>query len=136
MMKPTMNYEDNLSGYNGVRCPFCGHVLVTDEMATNMAGSRWSGEPCEHTLFVASESPAFSDFEYRSRRFNAYLDVPDDSDLQILIPSDDDANEAMPIHEVVERIDLPDHVWLSCCDGFFIVYIGFLPRASTNRKTE
>ena len=129
-----MNYEDNFSDDNGVRCPFCDHVLITDEIAANMAESRWSGKPCEHTLFVAVDSIPFSGFEYRSRLFNSYLDVPDDPDLDIQIPSDEDDDEPMPIHELVERIDLPGHAWLSCCDGFFTVYFGFLPGVSKTGK--
>lgn len=94
-----------------------------------MAGARWTGIPCEHTLFVAVDSLAFSGFEYRSRCFNTYLGVADDPDLDIQIPADDDDDDPMPIHEIAERIDLPGYEWLACGDGFFIVHIGFLPDA-------
>ena len=125
-----MNYEDDLSDDNVAQCPFCGHILVTAEMAVDMAASRWSGTPCEHTRFVAVDSLPFSGFEYRSVRFNAYLHVPDDPDLDVQIPSDEDDNEPMPIEEVVDRIGLPGYQWDCCGDGFFIVYFGFHPSAS------
>lgn len=128
-----MKFEDHLSDDIGIRCPFCGRILVTVDNVADMAVSRWSGAPCVHTLFVAVDSIPFSGFEYRSSLFNTYLDLPDDPGLNVQIPSDEDDNEPMPIHEVVERIDLPGYVWLSSGDGFFIVYIGFLPDESEFR---
>jgi len=96
-------------------------------IAEDMAARRWTGVPCDHTLFVAVDSMAFSGFEYRSCLLNYYFGVPDDPDTDVQIPSDDDKNEPMPFEEVVQRIDLKGYQWLMCGDGFSLVYIGFVP---------
>jgi hypothetical protein len=104
-----------------VKCPFCGCETYPGDKS-----EEWAFDPqtcvCEHTLFVATDDG----FEYRSKRFNEHMGLPDNQESEPGLPDDIDGG----YDGFTSNVRIPGAVKYACytpAPGCLGAYFGFTP---------
>ena len=112
--------EINTNYNTPIHCPFCGQKVI--DLDSDNSGEAWC-EPCPHTLFIAHDMG----FEYRSKRINDQLDLPEDED-EMDLPDNG-------IDGLTDQLEFDDAVKFAAYVGppsFYGTYVGFSSSPAEN----